>query len=58
MIENNVVEWSGRETDRDALTELIRTAGARYLITKALQAEVSKLLSMLAARRGARDDAE
>ncbi len=44
MIENNVVEWSGRETDRDALTELIRTAGARYSITKALQAEVSKLV--------------
>jgi len=53
MIENNVVEWSGRETDRDALTELIRT-GARNLITKALEAEVSDLLSKFAARRDAR----
>jgi putative transposase len=52
MIENNVVELSGRETNRDELTELIR-AGARKLIGEALEAEVRELLWSFAGRRDA-----
>ena len=43
MSENNVVELSGREVERDELTELLRS-GARKLIDEALKVEVSELL--------------
>ena len=46
MSKNNVIELSGREENRDELTELIRS-GARELISQALQAEVSELLTSL-----------
>ena len=52
MSKHNVVELSGRETSRDELTELIR-AGARKLISEALESEVSELLSDLSGRRNA-----
>ena len=52
MSKHNVVALSGRETARDELTELIR-AGARKLISEALESEVSELLSDLSARRDA-----
>ena len=50
MSENNVVELSGREVERDELTELLRS-GARKLIDEALKVEVSELLSSLSHRR-------
>ncbi len=50
MSKQNVVEWSGRDTIRDELTELIRE-GARKLIREALEPEVSELLSALSGRR-------
>ena len=52
MSKHNVVELSGRETPRDELTDLIRE-GARKLISEALEAEVSELLTSLCGRRDA-----
>ncbi len=52
MSKHNVVEWSGRDTSRDELTELDRE-GAGKLIREALEAEVSELLSTLSGRRDA-----
>ncbi len=52
MSKHNVVELSGRDTNRDELTELIRD-GAHKLISEALEAEVSDLLSALSGRRDA-----
>ncbi len=52
MSKHNVVELSGRDTNRDELTELIRN-GAHKLISEALEAEVSELLSALSGRRDA-----
>ena len=43
MKENNVIDLAGRETGRDALTELLRN-GARTLIAQALEAELGELL--------------
>ncbi len=50
MSKSNVVELSGRDTSRDELTELIRD-GARKLISEALEAGVSQLLSTLSGWR-------
>ena len=50
MSKHNVVELSGRETNRDELTELIRD-GARKLISEALESEVSELLAGFSGRR-------
>lgn len=50
MSKHNVVELSGRDGNRDELTELIRE-GARKLISSALECEVSELLSSLSGRR-------
>ena len=44
MSKHNVVEFPGRDTIRDELTELIRD-GARKLISEAPESEVSELLS-------------
>ncbi len=52
MSKHNVVELSGRDMSRDELTELIRD-GARKLVSEALEAEVSELLSSLSTRRDA-----
>ena len=52
MSKNNVVELSSR-AGRDALTELIRS-GARELIGKALEAEVSELLAEFVGRQDER----
>ncbi len=55
MGKSNVVELTGRE-GRDELTELIRT-GARKLIARVLEAEVSELLSSFAGRYDEQDRA-
>jgi len=52
MSKHNAVELSGRDTSRNELTQLIRE-GARKLISEALEAEVSELLSTLSGRREA-----
>lgn len=52
MKENNVIDLAGRETGRDALTELLRD-GARTLIAQALEAELGELLKQF---EGSQDD--
>ncbi len=50
MKENNVIDLAGRETGRDALTELLRN-GARTLIAQALEAELGELLEQFKDRQ-------
>ena len=45
MIKNNVVEFAGRETLADPLTELLKE-GARKLLAQAVESEVEDLLAM------------
>lgn len=52
MKENNVIDLAGRETGRDALTELLRN-GARTLIAQALEAELGDLLEQFKGRQDA-----
>ena len=53
MSKSNVVDLSGRDTDRDEPTELIRK-GTRQLICQALEAEVSKLMTGFSGGQDAR----
>jgi len=50
MKENTVVEFTGRETLTDTLTELLRT-GARQLIEQAVQIELSSFMEQFSDRR-------
>lgn len=52
MTEDNIVEFSGRGRDSDALTELLRT-GARKLIKSAVEAEFEEFLAGYSGERTA-----
>ena len=49
MKENNVVEFAGRESFSDSLTELLRT-GARQLIEQAVEVELTEFMEQFSGR--------
>ena len=50
MKKNNVLEFAGRDTIYDPLTDLLRS-GAQQLINQAVEAELQELLSQHSGRR-------